>query len=97
MLLFCQHEPLELRRPAGVGDAVADHRSGGIIGKDGLDLPHDLLALADVGLGRLQVDQPVDLGIVVARLVAIRGRVVVLVRIDVGVIDADAGAIHAHG
>src|SRR5689334_21768544 len=66
-----QQDALDLRRPAGVGDVVADDRPGRVVGQLLLDLPHDLLALLDIGFGRLLVDQLVDLGILVAGVVAV--------------------------
>ena len=90
-----QHDALELRRPTGVGDVPADHRPRHVVGELALDLPHDLLALFLVLLGRLLVDQLVDLGIVVGRVVAIRLGKEVLVEIRVGVVDAQARQVHA--
>ncbi len=49
--------------PAGAGSVVINDWAGHVLGQHALDLPHDLLALFDVGLLRLLVEQLVDLGV----------------------------------
>src|SRR5204863_7785624 len=61
-----ERRPLYVRVPAGRAAVVKDDRSGAVLRQFSFDRPYQLLALARVGLGRLPVDQLVDLGAAVA-------------------------------
>ena len=60
------------------------------LGELALDLPHQLLALAEVDLLRLGEDQLVDLRVAVLGIVALGLAGVVLDQVDVGIVDGDA-------
>jgi hypothetical protein len=60
-----------------------------------VDLPHQLLALVDVGLLRLLVEQLLDLLVAVVGVVALRAAGVVLVERLVGIVDGVAGEVEA--
>ena len=72
-----------------------DDRPGAVFLQLAVDFPDDLLALLLIGLGRLPVDQRVDLPIAVAGVVALRAADVVLVELLVRIVDAAAGQIEA--
>src|SRR6516225_1345017 len=78
---------LEIRLPAGRRHRVEDGRARRVIGQLALDLPNDLFALGDVGLARLPVDQPVDIGIAIAGVVALRTAGEILVKLLVGIVE----------
>ena len=63
------HEALHVRVPAGGHVLVGDDRPGEVLGQLPLDLPDDLLALVEVDLLRLLVDECIDV------LVAVLGQV----------------------
>src|SRR5438270_8465722 len=55
-----RHEPLDVGLGAGAAARIEDDRPRPILGETALDLPHQLLALPDIGFGRLPIDQLVD-------------------------------------
>src|SRR5439155_13577198 len=55
-------QPLHPRLPAGRATVVTDDRPGAVLRQPPLDLPHQLLALLLVSLGRLLFDQLVYFG-----------------------------------
>ena len=57
---------LEVRLAADCDVIVEEDRTGVVFNQFPLDLPHQLLALIDVGLGRLLINQLVNLWIAVA-------------------------------
>ena len=63
--------PLHLRVTTRRLPGVEDDWPGAILRQPPFDFPHQLLALLFVGLGRLLVDQLVDLGTAIARVVAL--------------------------
>src|SRR5262249_37233229 len=76
-----RHEPLDIRLRAGPTARIEDDRPGTVLGQTPLDLPDELSALGLVSLGRLPVDQRVDLGTAIARIVAHRPAHEVLVEL----------------
>src|SRR5438309_1485635 len=78
-------QPLDVRLGAGPAARVEDDRPGAFLGQPAFDLPDQLLALLDVGLGRLPVDQVVDLLVAVPGVVAYRAAHEVLIELLVGV------------
>src|SRR5439155_4105233 len=56
-----RRQPLDVRLRAGPAARVEDDRPGALLGQTPFDLPDQLLAFFRVGLGRLLVDQLVDL------------------------------------
>src|SRR5437016_412047 len=79
--------PLYLRVTARCLPRVEDDRTGAVLGQPPFDLPHQLLALLLVGLRRLPVDQLVEFGIAITRVVALCRTDVVLIELLVRVID----------
>ena len=62
-----------------------------------VDVPHHLLALLDVGLDRLLVEQRFELLVAVVRVVALGVAAIVLVEGLVGIVDAIAGQVETDG
>src|ERR1700730_16370942 len=59
-------------------------------------ISHELLALFLIGFHRLPIDLPVEFGIAVPAVIAVRAAGIILVKLLVGVVDATASAIHRH-
>src|SRR5215813_14549949 len=89
------HIALDVGLQAGSRAVPQDHRPRAVGQKLAVDLPYDLAALVGVGLGRLHVEQLLDLGIAVAGIVALRLSGEVLVEVLIGIVDAVAGGIEA--
>src|SRR6266545_7117117 len=83
-----RRQALDVSLRAGAAARVEDNRPRALLGQPPFDLPHQLLALVGIGLGRLLVDQFVDLGIAVAGIVPHRAAHEVLVELLVGIVDA---------
>src|SRR5215831_2902769 len=86
---------LDVGLQAGSRAVPQDHRPRAVGQELAVDLPHDLAALVGVGLGRLHVEQLLDLGIAVAGIVALRLAGEVLVEVLIGIVDAVAGGVEA--
>src|SRR5436190_8817641 len=87
------YEPLDIGLRAGPAARIKDDRPSLVLGEFPFNLPHQLLALFPVGLGRLLIDQLVDLRIAIAGVVAHRPAHEVFVELLVWVVDAALGAI----
>ena len=72
-------EAFHVRLPAGAGADVQDDRPRHVLLQLAVDLPHQLLALLEVGLRRLLVEQLLELLVAVVGVVALRPAGVVLV------------------
>src|SRR5262249_49422497 len=72
-------EALHLRLPAGRNAAVEDDRPRVILDQLLLDLPDQPPARARIGLSGLLLDQPIDLLVAIAGVVALRAAHVILV------------------
>src|SRR5580704_9666202 len=73
--------PLEIRLPAGGRDGIEDRRPRTVLRQLPFDLPHGLLALLDIGLRRLPLDQRVDLLATITGVVALGAAHEVLVEL----------------
>src|SRR6516225_10030387 len=82
-----RHQPFDLR-PRAIGVLqIEQDRAGVVLGQLALDLPHQPLALLNIGFGRLPSDQVVDLGVAIAGVVALRAAHVVFVQYRIGIVD----------
>ena len=88
---------LEMGVPAGPRAVVIDDRASHILRQLALDLPDDGLALVDVGLLRLLVEQLVDLRRAVLRVVGFRVAGIGTLEHRIGVVDADTGRVERDG
>jgi hypothetical protein len=88
-------DTLHIRLPASAGVGVEDDRTGDVFLKLLVDLPAQLLALCDVDLLRLLVEQLFDLLVAVIGIVPLRGAGIVLVERLVGIVDGIAGQVEA--
>src|SRR6266852_5492130 len=87
----CHHRPaLDPRLPAISKAVVEDDRSRAIRGELSLDLPNQLLALIDVALGRLPIEQLLQLRIAIACVVARRTAAIIFIELLVRIVDTAA-------
>src|SRR6516165_5387424 len=88
-----RHEPRDIGLRTGAAARIEDDRPRPFLGQPPFDIPHQPLALVAVGLGRLLLDQLVDLGIAIAGVIAYRSAHEILVELLVGIVDAAFGAV----
>src|SRR5712691_8147135 len=88
-------EVLDVRPRRVVVDAPAQDRTGAVDLQPLLDLVDHPPPLHRVEGLRLLLDHPVDLGVAILRIVAGRAAHVVLIKIGVRIVDADAGEVGA--
>src|SRR5882724_4883330 len=84
---------LDVRLPAGSGAGVEDDGAGHVFLQFLVDVPDQLLALGDVGLLRLLVEQLFDLLVAIVGVVTLGTAGVVLVEGLIGIVDGVAGEV----
>src|SRR3984893_7409766 len=90
----CHHRPpLHLGLPAVREAVVKNDRPRTVLRQLSLNLPYELLAFPRVGFHRLPVEQPFELGIAIAGIIARRTTGIALVELLVWVVNAAAGAV----
>src|SRR5579871_382342 len=82
-----QLDPLDFRPPASRRPHVVQDRAHDVFLQLAVDLPNELSALLLVGLHRLPVDQLVQLGVAVMRVIAVGSAHVILIKILIGVVE----------
>ena len=81
-------QPFDVWFAADCCTRIKQDRTGVVFDQFALDIPDNFFALLRIGLGRLAVDQLVDLGIAIAGVVARRAALIIFIKCHIRIVDA---------